>query len=117
FLIILATISCAHYPDVRPGESEHKVIVFAEDEGKGFKNAINQANDFCDDAMNEKKAVIISEKKEYKGSMDESSYKKSKMTTEILGSITSLGDQYKGASIRNINLGKPYEITLIFRCR
>ena len=118
--LISFSYSCAHYPDVRPGEVEHRVVVSAEDEQSGFKNAMGQASDYCDDAQNNKKSVIVKETKKYTGSMDEETYKNTKTASNLIGGVANVlgGKKEKktGKSISNIDLGKPYEVTLVFKC-
>ena len=124
-LLLAATsilfIGCAHYPDVRPGEEEHKVVVSEDTEAAGFKNAMNQAKDYCSDAHGDKKPVVVKEDKKYTGSMDEETYKTTKTASKVAGGLASMlgGDRVSkaGDSASNLDLGKPYQITLVFKCK
>lgn len=113
--------SCAHYPDVRPGEKTNRVAVMGEDESAGYRNAMNQAKDYCDDARNGKKPIIVKENKEYKGSMDEDTYKTSKTTSKIVGGLAGVmggkSERKAGRAVSGVDMGKPYEVTLIFKCK
>ncbi len=114
-------VSCAHYPDVRPGEKSNRVVVSEESEEAAFHNAMGQAKDYCDDAQNKKKPVIVKEEKKYVGAMDEDTYKKTKTVTLITGSIASVvggkKERESGAAVRDVDMGKPYEVTLQFKCK
>ena len=73
FAIALIT-SCAHYPDVRPsGKGLHKVSFLTERKDEGFQYGFSQAKDYCDD-VHGRRAVHVSEKSRYVGSMDEDKY-------------------------------------------
>jgi hypothetical protein len=136
FKIFLATTTtlfvltnCAHYPDVRPGvEGVHTVIVKAEDENSGARNALNQANDYC--KTKKQNAAIISESSEYKGSMDEESYKTAKKVSkaaEVIGPVVwGAGGKREskaggvvgvaGAAGDEI-LGEEYSVKMTFKCQ
>ena len=119
-LASLALLSaCAHYPDVRPGAKEHKVTVAHETEVDAFKDAMSQARDFCDDVHNKKSPQVISEDLKYTGSMDEKTYKDARLVKGVANTIAQLSSsqtQQTGPIIGGVNLGKPYQLTLVFSC-
>ena len=48
--ILLLLSACAHHRDVRPSaDGIHKVVVRAEDTDEGSRDAIKQANHFCEE--------------------------------------------------------------------
>ncbi len=132
-LLILGLLSlsgCAHYPDVRPGESGlHTVVISTERKGEGFPAAWSQAKDYCDDVYKQK-PVRISEKSEYIGSMDESTYNASKTGLKVIegvGTATAIFGGKKesrvgaasgvGAGIGDSALGNGYQMTVTFKCK
>ena len=121
FVVSVLSFACAHYPDVRPGEKEHKVLVYGEDEQKGFKNAMSQAEDYCDDVEKKKGVIVLKEDKKYVGSMEESTYKSAKTASKIAGGLAGImggeKESRSGRSLSNIDMGKPYEISMTFKCR
>ena len=120
-LVSFALLSaCAHYPDVRPGAKEHKVTVAHETETDAFKDAMNQARDFCDDVHNKKSPQVISEDKKYTGSMDEKAYKDAQLVKGVASTLAQFGStktQQTGSIIGGVDLGKPYQVTLVFTCK
>ena len=132
-LMIILTVSflaaCAHHRDVRPGaDGVNRVVVVAEDEREGGRNALRQANHFC----KERKltAAIIEEKTEYTGSMDKETYMKTKTGARIaktvggtawalggknesnLGGIVGLGGQAADAAA-----GEGFTTEMKFKCQ
>ncbi len=122
--------SCAHYPDVRPGESGvHTVIIGTERKGDGFQEAWSQAKDYCDDVYKQR-PVRLTEKSEYIGSMDESTYNASKTGLKVIegvGTATAIFGGKKeskagaaagvGAGIGDGAMGKGYQMTVTFKCK
>lgn len=131
--VILLTVSflaaCAHHRDVRPGaDGVHRVVVVAEDEKEGARNALSQANDFCGDRK--LSAAIIEEKTAYTGSMDKDTYQKTKTGARIaktvggtawvlggknesnLGGIVGLGGQAADAAA-----GEGFTTEMKFKCQ
>lgn len=125
-LLLLA--SCAHYPDVRPSaDGIHWVEVKAEDPESGARNALSQANDYCDSM--EKKAAIVSEDQNYKGDMDESDYKTlkkaGKAAQTVGGAVWTFGGKKEsevgglvglGGAVANQVAGEGYKVKLKFKC-
>jgi hypothetical protein len=121
--------SCAHHRDVRPGVSGvHKVAVLSEDESSGQRDALSQANHFCDKKY-EKSAAIVKEKTTYTGSMDESNYKMGKAASRALktggNSAWVLGGKKESnagrtasgsGSVLDSALGEGYTTQMIFKC-
>lgn len=77
-LLTMALFSgCAHHRDVRASaDGVHWVELKAETQEEGMRNALSQANHFCE--QRHKEAAVVSEDKSYKGDMDEGTYKKTK---------------------------------------
>ncbi|MEY4630916.1 MAG: hypothetical protein RIQ81_1036 [Pseudomonadota bacterium] len=127
---ILALVSCAHYPDVRPGASgQHSVSLAGDDEDELSRQAIRQARDYCKD-VHEKSAAIVSEDKKYIGDMDETSYKTAKRAAgaaKALGSAGAVfgGEQERraggvvglGGVIGDVAIGEGYRVTMKFKCQ
>ena len=128
--IVLLSMSCAHYRDVRPSSSgDHYVSFLTERKGEGFKEGFAQAKDYCDDVM-EKKALQVKEKSEYVGSMDEDDYNKAKTASKLVGAIGGAGAVFGGkkekkaggvaavgGGIADSSLGKGYKYTMWFKCK
>ncbi|MBT4762769.1 MAG: hypothetical protein HOO06_13820 [Bdellovibrionaceae bacterium] len=126
FLLILS--ACAHHKDVRPGSGGmHRVLVQSETEDAGARDALNQANHFCD--KRSKYAVILDEKKRFVGAGDEESYKQQKRiakATQGVGSAAAVfggkkesqlgGLAMMGGGIYNSALGKGYSVEMRFKC-
>ena len=73
--ISLATllVACAHHNNVRPSDNgEHYVMLTSELKSEAGEEAIKQSNHFCDELG--KKAYVLNESIEYKGSMPEEDY-------------------------------------------
>lgn len=118
--VLTICAACAHYPDVRPGASEHKVTVSHKTEGEAFQYAMRQARDYCDDAQNKKTPTVISEQKKYTGSMDEKTYKNTQTVKGVASALAAFGSpktQRQGQMIDSVDLGKPYQVTLVFNCK
>ncbi|MCH2534129.1 MAG: hypothetical protein MK008_06790 [Bdellovibrionales bacterium] len=72
-LLALGFISCSHHKDVRPSvDGTHRVEIMAESKEQGARDAIDQANYFCE--KRNKSAAIVNEEANYEGVMDESVY-------------------------------------------
>ncbi len=133
FLIISAlsfiAISCAHYPDVRPGANGiHRVVIPTSDTDAGSREAIEQANDYC--GTMKKSAAFIDEKQAYTGSMKEEDYKKGKQITKVAkvigGTTYVLGGKNEsnaggivglGAIAGDAALGNGYKVEMKFKCQ
>jgi len=113
-LVIIAIFSlfaaCAHYPDVRPGTDQHTVLVYADNENAAFRDAMGQATDYCSDAVGGKRPVIIREKKIDKGSLG-------KIVDKVADMLDSEEKGKAISTMAGIDADKPYEVTLIFKCK
>jgi hypothetical protein len=70
-LFVISFASCAHHRDVRPGaDGIHRVVVRAQDKDQAERNAISQAEHYCE--QSQKLPGFMDEKTQYTGSMDES---------------------------------------------
>ncbi len=130
-LLSLSTLlnACAFYPDVRPAsDGVHTVTFLTEEKDEGFQAAFAQAKDYCDDVL-KKRAYQISEKSEYVGSMDESTYNTAKKISKVTAAVgtagailggknerTAGGVTAVGGGIADSALGKGYRYTLKFKC-
>ena len=121
---------CAHYPDVRPsGKGLHKVSFLTERKNEGFQEGFSQAKDYCDDVHN-KRAVHVSEKSKYVGSMDEDKYNRYKTASKVTTAVGSAGYVFGGKRQQDVGgiamlgggiadsaIGKGYRYTMKFRCK
>ncbi|MBC7740652.1 MAG: hypothetical protein H7061_00545 [Bdellovibrionaceae bacterium] len=128
--LVSTLASCAHHRDVRPGEGGiNRVIVKSEDPEDGSRNAIRQANHFCEKTYN-KIPAFIEEDKKYTGDMKESDYKTAKTATKVAQGIGSaawvLGGRREstaggiigvGGSIARGALGEGYTVDMKFKCQ
>ena len=129
--ISLATllVACDHHNNVRPSDNgEHYVMLTSELKSEAGEEAIKQSNHFCDELG--KKAYVLNESIEYKGSMPEEDYLTSRniatavqsagSTLWVLGekSVDDLGAAMAiGAGIADDSMGQPYELKMSFTCR
>jgi hypothetical protein len=102
-LLPLLLIGCGHHRDVRPGpKGIHRVVVTSEDAHAGQRDALRQANHFCD--QSKKKAAIHKEGSRYTGDVSESTYKTAKA---ISRAARSAGTQTQlNGSRREANRGQ-----------
>lgn len=121
-------LSCAHHRDVRPGvNGVHTVAVVTEDKEAGSRDAISQANNYCEEYK--KTAAFVDEDQKYTGDMDEKSYntgKKISKAAKIIGGTTwALGGKTEsnaggvvglGGAAADSVLGKGYTVTMHFKC-
>ena len=132
FLFVILTsailVSCAHHKDVRPGaDGIHRVIVTSEDNEKGARNAIDQAQHFCE--QRNQSAAFVSEDKKYTGDMDEKDYKTGKTVAKAAQAIGGAVWVFGGRAERNAGgivgmggavgdqvLGKGYTVDMKFTC-
>ena len=126
---ILLLSACAHHRDVRPGaDGLHRVVVTTDDKEAGARNAISQANHYCE--QSKKSAAFVEEDSKYTGSMDEGSYKTakalSKAATAAGGSVYVMGAKKEsniggivgtGGAIANSALGNEYKVEMKFKCQ
>jgi hypothetical protein len=128
FLILTLMYSCAHHKDVRPGaDGIHYVSVQKDDTEAGSRDAISQANHFCE--QRGKTAAFISEQKKYTGDMDEKTYKTVKRVGrvgQVVGSgVYALGDKKAstlgglgalGGTAAHAAAGDGYTVDMKFKC-
>lgn len=126
-LLIIA--GCAHHRDVRPGaDGVHRVQVQAEDTEHGSRDAIAQANHYCEEKK--KEAVFIQEDKKYTGDMDEETYKTGKTIAKVAKGVGAgvfvLGGRNErkagsaagiGGGIGDSVLGNGYTVDMKFKCQ
>ncbi|CAH9053247.1 hypothetical protein PSECIP111951_02509 [Pseudoalteromonas holothuriae] len=119
--------ACAHHDDVRPGSNKHYVVVKSVDRNKGIKEALGQAEHFCE--KNDSKFIVINEKVDYQGEEPEKEYLDNHSTAEFVTEASTwlwiLGDGYvddvaavttlAGVAVLD-SMGAPYVITVNFRC-
>lgn len=122
------TSACAHHRDVRPSaDGVHWVELKTESEEEGARDAISQANNFCEERG--KTAAVVSENKSYKGDMDESNYKtlkKAAKAAQTVGGVTyGLGASTEsniggmvglGGTVANQIAGEGYLVKMRFKC-
>jgi hypothetical protein len=129
-LIVLSfvAVSCAHHRDVRPGaDGIHKIQVSAEDTDSGSRDAISQANHFCE--KRGLSAAFLNEDKKYKGDLDEKTYnnakRASKVAEQVGGAVWVFGKNRDsdvggivgmGGAIANDAIGKGYSVEMQFKC-
>ncbi|RYZ86713.1 MAG: hypothetical protein EOP06_13995 [Proteobacteria bacterium] len=124
----LFLISCAHHPDVRPGDGGiHNVIVTTDDKEEGARSAINQANSFCDESK--KVAAFVNEEQKYTGDMEEKNYQNAKRASKVAKVVGSTVHVFGASNESNLGgivglggvaadsaLGKGYTVTMKFKC-
>ncbi len=124
----LVLASCAHHRDVRAGaDGVHRILVTNEDKEGGARDAISQANHFCE--QRGLSAAFINEDAKYTGSMDEKNYKTAKTASKaaqiIGGTVYGLGGTKEspigglvglGGAVADSALGKGYSVEMKFKC-
>jgi hypothetical protein len=92
--------ACAHHRDVRPGvNGVHRVVLQCDDRQQGAREAISEANHFCE--QNGRHAAFLKERQKYSGSMDENSYRTAKGITRGARTAGVMGARNRSSS----NLG------------
>ncbi len=126
--VVVNLISCAHHRDVRPGvEGVHRVVIKSDDHDEGTRQAISQANHFCEERG--KSTAIVTEEKKYTGTMSESDYKTAKTASKVAtaagGMVHVFGGKNEstaggivglGGIVGDAALGKAYDIEMKFKC-
>ena len=121
--------SCAHHRDVRPGsDGLHRVVFQTEDKNQGFRDAMSQAQHFCE-SRGARSPVIVNEDSKYTGSMDEQSYKTGKTVAKVAqaagGAAYVFGGRNErnaggivglGGGIANSAMGEGYTYEMKFKC-
>lgn len=127
-LTLLFVSGCAHHRDVRASaDGVHWVQLKSETEEDGMRDAIAQANHFCEERK--MAAAVVSEDKAYKGDMDEANYKKMKTAGKVAqtagGAVYVLGGQREsnigglvglGGGIASQIAGEGYQVKVKFKC-
>lgn len=129
-LVLASLVSCAHHRDVRPAsDGLHSVQVRTETKEEGARNALSQANHFCE--KRGKFAAIEKELAEFNhSSMTEAEYNKAKTAAKVTEGIGSAafvfggkkesqlgGIAALGGSIADSAIGAGYVTTMKFRCQ
>lgn len=128
-IVCLFLTSCAHHRDVRAGaDGVHRVVVKTEDKDEGAREAIAQANHFCE--KRNMAAAFIDERQEYTGDMDEKNYqtgkKVSKVAKVVGGTTWAMGGTREsnlggvvglGGAAADAALGEGYSVTMKFKCQ
>lgn len=128
-LLTLLLTSCAHYPDVRPGEDGiHRVVILAETKASGSQQAMSQASDYCDTMK--KSPVYLDEKSTYVGSMNEDDYNKTKTIGKVASAVGSTAYVFGGKKESNAGgivalggvaanaaAGMGYSFEMKFKCK
>lgn len=121
--------ACAHHRDVRPGvDGIHIVKVTTDDKEAGSRDAISQANNYCEESK--KQAAFINEDQKYTGDMDEDTYKTGKRISKaaemVGGTVWTMGGKREsnaggviglGGATADSVLGKGYTVTMKFKCQ
>ncbi len=128
-LLMFLSLSCAHHRDVRPGaDGLHRVVVPTPDKDEGARNAIEQANHYCE--SQNKSAAFVEEKSNYKGDLPEADYKTGKTMTKVAkvvgGAAWVLGGSKEsniggivglGGAAGDAALGNGYAVEMKFKCQ
>lgn len=126
---LVALASCGHHRDVRAGtDGINRVVVKAEDQDEGARDAIAQANHYCD--QSKKQAAFIEEKKEYTGTVKEGDYQTAKTASKVAQGLGGAGYLFGGrnestaggilgigGSIARSAIGQGYTVDMRFRCQ
>jgi hypothetical protein len=129
-LAFMILLGCSHYRDVRPGpDGLHLVIIKSEGKGDGSRDAIWQAQNYCQD-NGKKSAVFLNEETKYVGSMNEDSYNKTKTAAKVAEAIGGAGYVFGGSKekqaggvvglsggIADSILGEGYSTEMKFKCQ
>lgn len=127
--LALSLLACAHHRDVRPGDRGiHKVSFQAERKEDGAREALSQANHYCE--QKQKEAVVVSEGSKYTGNMKEDSYNTSKTAAKVATGVGSAGYVFGGKNestaggilglgggIADGAIGKGYTYEMKFKCQ
>lgn len=128
-IALFFTFGCAHHRDVRPGiDGIHRVAIPTPDKDQGSRQAIDQANDYCETFH--KSAAFIDEKTSYKGDIAEDSYNSGKKMTKVAKVVGSAAYVFGGQNEHNLGgivglggvagdaaLGNGYLIEMTFKCQ
>lgn len=128
-LVALFLVGCAHHRDVRPAaDGVHRVSVQANDKEEGAREAIAQANHYCE--QRKLSAAFVDETQKYTGDMDEKTYKKSKTLAKVAQGVGGAAWVFGGKNESNAGgivglsggiadsaIGKGYTVEMRFRCQ
>ncbi|MEM9102108.1 MAG: hypothetical protein AAGB12_07275 [Pseudomonadota bacterium] len=129
--LFLFLSGCAHYPDVRPTtEGIHTISFTAERKNEGYTEAFSQAKDFCRDVQFGN-AFVVSERSDYIGNIDETTYNTLKTASQVTSAIGTAGAILGGGEkdrrlggvaavggiIADDAVGHGYRYTMKFRCQ
>lgn len=130
-LPVLFLAACAHHHDVRPGaEGVHRVTLITDDTDAAGRDALSQAEDYCEKVQSGKHAAIVSENKRYTGTMDESSYNNAKTAAKVAKGVGGAAYVFGGRNESNAGgivglggvvadgaIGKGYTVEMTFKCQ
>lgn len=131
FSMLLVLAACAHHRDVRPGANGiHKVVTRGPDKDAVERDAISQAQNYCE-TMKLNAAFVDDTGAKYTGDMDESTHKvlrKASKAAQVLGpGMTVLGGRNEsnagqvmtgGGVVGGIMTGgDAYTATMTFKCQ
>jgi len=98
---LIGIIGCAGHSHVRPGsEGIHRVVIRGEEKAEVEEEAINEANNYCEEF--EKKAAFVSEETKYTGTMKESTHntiKKASQAATVGGGMLGVFGGKKEANV------------------
>lgn len=128
-LISFFFVACAHHRDVRPGANGiNRVVIPTNDKDSGTRDAISQANDYCE-SIN-KSAAFVDEKSSYTGDISEESYKNGKKISKAAKVLGGAGYAFGGRNERKAGgvvglggvvgdavLGNGYTVEMRFKCQ
>lgn len=120
---------CAHHRDVRPGnDGVNRVVLKSETKDGAYRDAMSEAEDYCKELQ--KHPMVVSEKSDYTGTMDESTYNAAKTASKVAKAVGGAGMAFGGRNektaggvaavgggIANDALGQGYTYELVFKCQ
>ena len=129
YTLLLILSACAHHPDVRPSEDGiHKILLMVEDKNNGGREALDQAKSYCKEINLQ--PVIVSEKTNYVGNMDEQTYNKVKTGAKVAeaagGAVHVFGGEKEskaggviglGGIVADSAAGEGYQYEMKFKCK
>ncbi len=129
FSMALLFVSCAHHRDVRPGaDGIHTVIIHTDESEEGSRNAISQANHFCEERQ--QSAAFVNEDTKYTGSMDKENYDSLKTASKVAKTVGGAAWVFGGRQEKNVGglvglggvvaddvAGKGYTVQMKFKCQ
>ncbi|MNJ92570.1 hypothetical protein D3C87_102430 [compost metagenome] len=127
-LVSAMMFGCGHHRDVRASANGvHVVKLQAEDKDEGSRQAIAQANHFCE--QRKQSAAFVDESQTYTGNMDEKDYHAmktaGKVASTVGGTTYVLGGQKEstiggivglGGVVAGQVAGNGYTIQMRFKC-